>query len=143
STCPVLTLSEGTEGFVVYCDALRVTLSGVLRQNRKVIAYTSRPLKIHERNYPTHDLELVVVVFVLNIWRHYLYSVYVDVFTDHKSLQYVFSQKDLNLRQKRWLSMSSTSHIEEDKKEIEKDVHRLAQLGVRLMDSNEREVVVI
>ena len=63
----------------------------------KVIAYTSRPLKIHEKNYPTHDLELVVVVFALKLWRHFLYGVYVDVFTDHKSLQYVFTKREMNL----------------------------------------------
>ncbi|WMV30377.1 hypothetical protein MTR67_023762, partial [Solanum verrucosum] len=91
------------EGFVVYCDASRVGLGCVLMQNGKVIAYASRQLKVHEKNYPTHDLELAAVVFALKIWRHYLYGVHVDVFTDHKSLQYVFTQKDLNLRQRRWL----------------------------------------
>ncbi|WMV55015.1 hypothetical protein MTR67_048400, partial [Solanum verrucosum] len=91
------------EGFVVYCDASRVGLGCVLMQNGKVIAYVSRQLKVHEKNYPTHDLELAAVVFALKIWRHYLYGVHVDVFTDHKSLQYVFTQKDLNLRQRRWL----------------------------------------
>ncbi|WMV46051.1 hypothetical protein MTR67_039436, partial [Solanum verrucosum] len=91
------------EGFVVYCDTSRVGLGCVLMQNGKVIAYASRQLKVHEKNYPTHDLELAAVVFALKIWRHYLYGVHVDVFTDHKSLQYVFTQKDLNLRQRRWL----------------------------------------
>ncbi|WMV45793.1 hypothetical protein MTR67_039178 [Solanum verrucosum] len=70
-------------------------------QNDKVIAYTSRQFKVHEKNYPTHDLELVVVVVSLKIWCHYLYGVNVDVFTDHKILQYVFSQKELNLKQMR------------------------------------------
>ncbi|WMV30279.1 hypothetical protein MTR67_023664, partial [Solanum verrucosum] len=73
--------------------------------NGKFIAYSSRQLKVHERNYPTHDLELAVVVFTLKIWHHYLYGVHVDVFTDHKSLLYVFSQKELNLRQRRWLEL--------------------------------------
>ncbi|WMV36629.1 hypothetical protein MTR67_030014, partial [Solanum verrucosum] len=73
--------------------------------NGKVIAYSSRQLKVHEKNYPTHDLELAVVVFALKIWRHYLYGVHVDVFTDHKSLQYVSTQKELNLRQRRWLEL--------------------------------------
>ena len=86
---PVLTLPEGTQGFVVYCDASRVGLGCVLMQNGKVMAYASRQLKVHEKNYPTHDLELAAVVFALKIWRHYLYGVHVDVFTDHKSLQYV------------------------------------------------------
>ncbi|WMV41443.1 hypothetical protein MTR67_034828 [Solanum verrucosum] len=83
----VLTLPEGTDGFVVYCDTSRVVLGCVLMQNGKVIAYTSRQLKVHEKNYPTHDLELAAVVFALKIWRHYLYGVHVDVFTNHTSLQ--------------------------------------------------------
>jgi len=82
----VLTLPEGTHGFVVYCDASRVGLGCVLMQNDKVIVYASRHLKVHEKNYQTHDLELAAVVFYLKIWRHYLYGVHVDVFTDHKSL---------------------------------------------------------
>ncbi|WMV32801.1 hypothetical protein MTR67_026186 [Solanum verrucosum] len=102
-SAPILSLPDGLEGFVVYCDASRVGLGCVLMQNGKVIAYASRQLKVHEKNYPTHDLELAAVVFSLKIWRHYLYGVHVDVFTDHKSLQYVFTQKDLNLRQRRWL----------------------------------------
>ncbi|WMV58863.1 hypothetical protein MTR67_052248, partial [Solanum verrucosum] len=73
--------------------------------NGKVIACASGQLKIHEKNYPTHDLELAAVVFALKIWRHYLYGVHVDVFIDHKSLEYVFSRKDLNLHQKRWLEI--------------------------------------
>ncbi|WMV46412.1 hypothetical protein MTR67_039797 [Solanum verrucosum] len=101
----VLTLPEGTEGFVVYCDASRVGLGCVFMQHGKVIAYASRQLKVHDKNYPTHDLELAAVVFALMIWRHYLYGVHVDVFTDHKSLQYVFTQKELNLRQRRWLEL--------------------------------------
>ena len=98
---PVLTLPEGTDGFVVYCDASRVVLGCVLMQNGKVITYASRQLKVHKKNYPTHDLELAAVVYALKIWRHYLYGVHVDIFTDHKSLQYVFTQRDLNLRKKK------------------------------------------
>ena len=75
----------------------------VLLQRDKVIVYASRQHKVHEKNYPTYDLEHEVVVFALKIWRQYLYGVHVDVFTDHKSLQYVFTQKELNLRQRRWL----------------------------------------
>ena len=71
----------------------------------KVIDYDSRKLKVHEGNYPTVDLELAGMVFSLKIWRHYLYGVHVDVFTNHKSLQYVFIQKELNLRQRRWLEL--------------------------------------
>ncbi|WMV46245.1 hypothetical protein MTR67_039630 [Solanum verrucosum] len=108
-SAPILSLSDGLEGFVMYCDASRVGLGCVLMQNGKVIAYASRQLKVHEKNYPTHDLELAAVVFALKIWRHYLYGVHVDVFTDHKSLQYVFTQKDLNLRQTRYNASSGTT----------------------------------
>ncbi|WMV50022.1 hypothetical protein MTR67_043407, partial [Solanum verrucosum] len=83
----------------------RIWLGCVLIQNSNFIAYASRQLKIHENNYPTHDLELAAVVFALKICRRYLYGVLVDVFTDHKSLQYVFKQKDQNLCQRRWLEL--------------------------------------
>ena len=82
---------------MIYCDASRVGLGCVLMQRGKVIAYASRQLKVHEKNYQTHDLELATLVFALKIWRHYLYGVQVDVFTDHKSLQYVVTHKELNL----------------------------------------------
>ena len=97
TSAPVLTLLEGTKGFVVYCDASRVGLGCVLMKHGKVVSYASRQLKVHEKNYPTHDLELEAVLFSLKIWRHYLYSVHVDVHTNHKSLHYVFTQKELNL----------------------------------------------
>ena len=89
----MLTLPEGTEGIFVYCDSSRVGLICVLMQHGKVIAYASIQLKVHEKNYSTHDLELAAVVFTLNLWRHYLYGVHVDVFTDHKILQYVHSKR--------------------------------------------------
>ena len=88
-----------------YCDASGVGLGCVLMQAGKVIAYASRQLKVHDKNHLTHDLKLAVVVFALKLWRHYLYGVHVDVFTDHKSLQYVFTQRELNLRQRRWLEL--------------------------------------
>ena len=75
------------ENYTLYCDASRVGLGCVFMQGGKVIAYASRQLKVHEKNYPTHDLELAAVVFIVKLWRHYLYRVHVDVFTDHKSLQ--------------------------------------------------------
>ena len=103
TTAPVLTLPEGGDGFVVYTDASKEGLGCVLMQNGKVVAYAARKLKTHEVNYPTHDLELAAVVFALKKWRHYLYGVTFEVFTDHKSLKYLFSQKELNLRQRRWV----------------------------------------
>nr|GFB45494.1 putative reverse transcriptase domain-containing protein [Tanacetum cinerariifolium] len=81
--------------------------SVVLRQREKVISYASRQLKIHEKNYTTHDLELGAVVFALKIWRHYLYGTKCTMFTDHKSLQHILDQKELNMRQRRWLELLS------------------------------------
>ena len=98
TTAPVLALQSGKDGYVVYSDASRKGLGCVLMQDGRVIAYASRQLKKHKQNYPTHDLELAAVVFALNIWRHYLYGVPCQIFTDHKSLQYIFTQKELNLR---------------------------------------------
>jgi hypothetical protein len=83
TTAPVLILPKSDEPFVVYCDASKLGLGGVLMQDGKVVAYASRQLKIHESNYPTHDLELAAVAFVLKIWRHYLYGSRFEVFSDH------------------------------------------------------------
>ncbi|KAK9117782.1 hypothetical protein Sjap_016729 [Stephania japonica] len=88
------------KGFEVNTDASKIGLGCVLMQEGKVIAYASRQLKIHEKNYPTHDLELAAVVFALKIWRHYLYGERFVLFTDHKSLKYLFTQKELNMRQR-------------------------------------------
>ena len=90
---------------MVFCDASRVGLGCVLMKGSKVTAYSSRQLKVHEKNYPTHGLELAVVVFALKLWRYFLYVVHFDVYTVHKSLQYVFKQRDLNLRQVTWLEL--------------------------------------
>ncbi|WMV33750.1 hypothetical protein MTR67_027135 [Solanum verrucosum] len=86
TTTSVLTSLDGSNGYVVYCDASRVGLGCVLMQQVKVIAYASRQLKVHEKNYLTRDLELAVIVFSLKILRHYLCGVHINVFTDHKSL---------------------------------------------------------
>ena len=86
TTTPILNLSGGSDGYVIYCDASRVGLGCVLMQRDKVIARASRQLKVHDKNYPTHDLDLVAMVFSLKIWRHYLYGVHIDVFIDHKRL---------------------------------------------------------
>ncbi|GJR17361.1 putative nucleotidyltransferase, ribonuclease H [Tanacetum coccineum] len=104
---PVLSLPDGPADFVVYYDAFGLGLGCVLMQRGKVIAYASRQLKIHEKNYTTHDLELGAVVFALNIWRHYLYGTKSVIYTDHKSLQHIFSQKELNMRQRRWIELFS------------------------------------
>ncbi|XP_031127569.1 uncharacterized protein LOC116029662, partial [Ipomoea triloba] len=112
TTAPVLTLPVGTEGYELYTDASHKGLGCVLMQHGRVIAYASRQLKPHEANYPTHDLELAAVVFALKIWRHYLYGVTCKIFTDHQSLKYIFTQRDLNLRQRRWLELIKDYDLE-------------------------------
>ncbi|KAL4326034.1 hypothetical protein GQ457_11G028600 [Hibiscus cannabinus] len=101
----VLTQPVSGKEFVVYSDASYVGLGCVLMQEGRVVAYASRKLKVHEKNYPTHDIELAAVVFSLKIWRHYLYGEKCIVYTDHKSLKYLMTQKELNLRQRRWLEL--------------------------------------
>ncbi|KAI3682657.1 hypothetical protein L1987_82781 [Smallanthus sonchifolius] len=104
-SAPILALPEGTDDFVVYCDASIQGLGCVLMQREKVIAYASRQLKVHEKNYTTHDLELGAVVFALKIWRHNLYGTKCTIYTDHKSLQHIFEHKELNMRQRRWVEL--------------------------------------
>ncbi|GJU62699.1 putative reverse transcriptase domain-containing protein [Tanacetum coccineum] len=103
----ILALPEGSEDFIVYCDASIKGLFAMLMQREKVIAYASLQLKIHEKNCTTHDLELGAVVFALKIWMHYLYETKCTVFTDHTSLQHILDQKKLNMRQRRWLELLS------------------------------------
>ncbi|GKF15615.1 putative reverse transcriptase domain-containing protein [Tanacetum coccineum] len=106
-SAPILALPEGSKDFIVYCDVSIKGLGAVLMQREKVIAYASRQLKIYKKNYTTHDLELGAVVFALKIWRHYFYRTKCTVFTDHKSLQHILDQKELNMRQRRWLELLS------------------------------------
>ena len=98
TTAPVLTLSDIHRDFVIYCDASRQELGCVLMQDGKVVACASRQLRPHEQNYPTHDLKFAAVVHALKIWRHYLIRNKCEIYTDHKSLKYIFTQPDLNLR---------------------------------------------
>jgi hypothetical protein len=102
-SAPVLTIPDTTKDFSLYCDASKNGLGCVLMQGGNVVAYASRQLRQHEVNYPTHDLELAAVVFALKIWRHYLYGAKFEVFSDHKSLKFLFDQKELNMRQRRWM----------------------------------------
>ncbi|CAL2265878.1 unnamed protein product [Prunus armeniaca] len=105
TTAPVLALPDNSGNFVIYSDASLQGLGCVLMQHDQVIAYASRQLKKHEQNYPVHDLELAAVVFALKIWRHYLYGETCQIFTYHKSLKYFFTQRELNMRQQRWLEL--------------------------------------
>ncbi|CAL2238354.1 unnamed protein product [Prunus armeniaca] len=105
TTAPVLALPDNSGNFVIYSDASLQGLGCVLMQHDRVIAYASRQLKKHEQNYPVHDLELAAVVFTLKIWRHYLYGETCQIFTDHKSLKYFFTKRELNMRQRRWLEL--------------------------------------
>lgn len=104
-TTPVLSMPDGTRNYVIYSDASKKGLGCVLMQHEKVIAYASSQLKDYTKKYPTHDLELAAVVFSLKIWQHYLYGEKTLIYTDHKSLKYFFSQKELNIRQRRWLEL--------------------------------------
>ena len=93
------------QGYTVYCDASRAGLRCILMQFGRVVAYGSRQLKNHEQNYPTHNMELAVVVFALKIWRYYLYGEEFEVYSYHKSMKYIFTQQDLNMRQCRWMEI--------------------------------------
>ncbi|GKE92669.1 putative reverse transcriptase domain-containing protein, partial [Tanacetum coccineum] len=104
---PILSLPEGSEDFVVYCDVSFRGFRAVLMQREKVIAYASRQLRKNEENYTTHDMELGAVVFALRLWRHYLYGTKCTVFTDHKSLQYILDQNELKIRQRRRIELVS------------------------------------
>ncbi|GJU06883.1 putative reverse transcriptase domain-containing protein [Tanacetum coccineum] len=149
-SAPILALPEGSENFVVYCDASHKGLGAVLMQKEKAIAYVSRQLKIHEKNYTTQDLELGAVVFALKMWRHYLYGTKCVVFTGHKSLQHILDQKELNMRQLRWLELSSDydplaipldeihvddklNFIEEPVEVMDREVKRLKQSRIPIM----------
>ncbi|WRX13589.1 Reverse transcriptase domain - like 10 [Theobroma cacao] len=159
TTTLVLSLPQGLGGYTIFCDASRVGLGCVLMQHGKVIAYASRQLKRHEQNYPTHDLEMAAIVFALKIWRHYLYGETCEVYTNHKSLKYIFQQRDLNLWQRRWMEllkdydciilyhpskanvvadalsrklMGSLAHISTNRRSLIREIHSLGDKGVHL-----------
>jgi hypothetical protein len=112
TTAPILVMPDIHKEFDVYCDASHLGLGCVLMQEGKVIAYASRQLRKHEKNYPTHDLELATVVHALKIWRYYMIGNKCKIFTDHKSLKYIFTPKELNLRQRRWLELIKDYDLE-------------------------------
>src|SRR5438105_4821528 len=112
TTAPVLTQPDITKSFDVYCDASGTGLGCVLMQEGKVISYASRQWRKHEEHYPTHDLEVAVVVHALKIWRHYLLGHVCHIYTDHKSLKYIFTQSELNMRQRRWLELIKDYNLE-------------------------------
>ena len=97
-SAPILIVLDRGQGYIVYCDASRAGLGCALMQSGRVVAYGSRQMKNHEQNYPTHNMELAAVVFALKIWRHYLYGKEFEAYSDHKSLKYIFTQQDLNIR---------------------------------------------
>jgi len=109
---PVLAQPDNAKPFDVYCDASGTGLGCVLMQDNRVIAYASRSLRPHEQNYPTHDLELAAIIHALKIWRHYLMGTHCNIYTDHKSLKYIFTQADLNMRQRRWLELIKDYDLE-------------------------------
>ena len=103
TSTPILIVLDRGQGYTAYCDASRAGLGCVLMHSGRVVTYGSRQLKNHELNYPTHDMELVAVVFALKSWRHYLYGKQFKMYSDYKSLKYIFMQRDLNMRQRRWM----------------------------------------
>jgi hypothetical protein len=109
---PVLAQPDTTNPFDVYCDASNTSLGGALMQEGRVISYSLRQLRCHEEHYPTHDLELAAVVMAIRTWRHYLLGNVVHIYTDHKSLKYIFTQLDLNMRQRRWLELIKDYELE-------------------------------
>jgi hypothetical protein len=98
--------------FDVYCDAYGTGLHGVLMQEGRAILYSSRQLRCHEEHYPTHNLELDTVVMALRTWWHYLLGNVVHIYMDHKSLKYIFTQPDLNMRLRRWLELIKDNELE-------------------------------
>jgi hypothetical protein len=108
TTTPVLAIPETCKDYIVYCDTSKNDTDVFSCKDRKVIAYGSKQLRPHEANYPTNDLELASVVFALKGWRHFLYEANYELYTDHKSLKYFFTQKELNVRQRRWLELIRT-----------------------------------
>jgi hypothetical protein len=112
TTSPVLAQPDIAKHFDVYCDAFGTGLGCVLMQEGRVISFSSRQLRHHEENYPIHDLELVAVVMALRTWRHYLHGNVVHICTNHKSLKYIFTQPDLNMRQRRWLELIKDYELE-------------------------------
>jgi hypothetical protein len=108
----VLAQPDTTKPFNVYCDAPGTGLCGVLMQEGRVISYSSRQLRRHEEDYPTHDLELAAVMMALRTWQHYLLGNVVHIYMDHKSLKYIFTQPDLNMRQRRWLELIKDYELE-------------------------------
>ena len=103
TTAPILIVLERGQRYTVYCDASKDEFICVLMQSERVVAYGSQKLKNHERNYPTHDMELAAIVFALKILRYYLYGKQFKAFSDHKSLKYIFTRRDINMRQLRWM----------------------------------------
>jgi hypothetical protein len=112
TTAPVLAQPDIEKLFHVYCDASSTAVGGVLMQDGRAIAYASRQIRRHEEHYPTHDLELLAIIHALKVWRHYLLDNLVHIYTDHKSLNYLFTQPDLNMRQRRWLELIKNYELE-------------------------------
>ena len=134
TTAPILIVPDMGQGYTVYCDASRDGLGCVLMQSGRIVAYGSRQLKNHEQNYPTHDMELEAIVFALKIWRYYLYGEHFKVYSNHKSLKYIFTQRDLNMRQHRWMEFLEdydfTLHYHPGKANVVADALRQKSRGV-------------
>ena len=131
---PILIVPKQGQRYTLYNDASKDGLGCVLMQSRRVVAYGSRQLKNHEQNYPTHDLKLATIIFSLKIWLYYLYGEQFKVFLNHKSLKYIFTQRDLNMRQRRWMGYIEdydfTLHYHPDKANVVVDALNRKSRGV-------------
>jgi hypothetical protein len=112
TTAPVLAQPDIEKPFDVYCDASGMGIGGVLMQDGRAIDYALWQLRRHEEHYPIHDLELLAIIHTLKVWMHYLLGNLVHIYTDHKSLKYLFTQLDLNMRQWRWLELIKDYKLE-------------------------------
>ena len=122
TSAPILIVPKRGHRYTVYCDASKDGLGCILMQSKRVVAYGSRQLKSHEQSYPTQYMELVAIIFALKIWSHYLYGEQFEVFSDHMSLKYIFTQRDLNMRQHKWMEYPEdydfTLHYHPDKENV-------------------------
>ena len=134
TSLPIMIVLERGQIYTMYCDASKDRLGCVLMQFGKVMVYGSRQLKNHERSYPTHDMELAAIVFALKIWHHYLYGEQFKVFPDHKNLKYIFTQQDLNMRQRKWMEYLEdyefTLYYHLDKTNVVADALSLKSWGI-------------
>ena len=148
TSTPILIVPKRGPMYLMYYDTSNDGLGCVLMQSERVVAYGSRQLKNHEKNYPTHDMELVAIVFALKFWCHYLYGEQFEVFSNHNILKYIFTQWDLNMRQRRWMKYLEdydfTLHYHPGKANVVADaLNRKSRRGLASIASREWQMLNI